>query len=82
MNQALFEKLYVDESVADALFNPPFDELLEARDTTTATVHRSGSLTDIVLGQGSNRGVMVEVSGLEPPTSTSLTEARKATTND
>ena len=73
MNQALFEKLYIDESVADALFNPPFDELLEVRDAmvavpTPATVHRSGSLADIVLGQGSNKGVMVGAEGLEPPT--------------
>ena len=59
MNQALFEKLYIDETVADALFNPPFDELREALDANPATVHRSGSLADIVLGQGSNKGVMV-----------------------
>ena len=33
MNLALFEKLYVDDDkVTDADFNPPFDELLAARD--------------------------------------------------
>ncbi len=57
MNLALFEKLYVDDDkVTDADFNPPFDELLAARDaangSTASTSRSSATRTDIPVGEG------------------------------
>ena len=59
MNKVIFERLYVDETIADATFNPPFDELLEALDTKQTAGQRRESLAALLQGQGSNKGVMV-----------------------
>ena len=83
MNQAIFEKLYVhQDQVDEAVFRPPFDELLAARnsfqvyyrerpDQALVTGDRdesAGGFTHILLGVGSNKHAMVGADGLEPPT--------------
>ncbi len=83
MNQAIYERLYVlDDTISDAAFNPPFDELLEARDAASSIKHQKGSpagtgdpsevhtgpLATALLDRGSNKRVMVGAEGLEPPT--------------
>jgi len=90
MNDAIFEKLYVeDDEIEGAVFRPPFDELLQARDEIqraqadgTNRVKENarrgpdlGPLAALYFDGGSNKGLMVEVSGLEPPTSTLRTWA-------
>lgn len=72
MNQAVFEKLYVIEgSVTDAVFDAPFDELIQARSEISITPgkggkrrHTSGSLAAALSDDGSNKRVMVMVGGL------------------
>jgi hypothetical protein len=69
MNQAVFEKLYViEDSVTEAVFNPPFDELLQARSDLSKVPGKFGrprrpseSLATALSGVGSNKRVMVEV---------------------
>ena len=82
MNQAIYAKLYVYEDAGiDAVLNPPFDELLEAKQALTraksdglrATNNQPGTLAGVLLAGGSNKRVMVEVTGLEPATSTMRT---------
>jgi DNA invertase Pin-like site-specific DNA recombinase len=81
MNQAIYAKLYVYEDTGiDAVFNPPFDELLEAKQALTSAkpdgfraTNRPGTLAAVLLDGGSNKRVMVEVTGFEPATSTMRT---------
>ena len=82
MNQAIYAKLYVYEDAGiDAVLNPPFDELLEAKqalaraktDGLPVTNNQPGTLAGVLLAGGSNKRVMVEVTGLEPATSTMRT---------
>jgi site-specific DNA recombinase len=82
MNQAIYAKLYVYEDTGiDAVLNPPFDELLEAKQALTraksgglrAMDNQPGTLAGVLLAGGSNKRVMVEVTGLEPATSTMRT---------
>jgi DNA invertase Pin-like site-specific DNA recombinase len=85
MNQAFYEKLYLfDDTISGPAFNPPFDELLQAKHalstaarTGDASGRPSGPPTGAFLDGGSNKRVMVmvEVSGLEP-TSAPLTGYR------
>ncbi len=76
MNQAIFEKLYViEDTITDAVFNAPFDELIQAKDalsvhavTEEAAGSPSGSLAAALSDDGSSKRVMVGAEGLEPPT--------------
>jgi hypothetical protein len=85
LNQAVFDKIYViDENVTEATFNPPFDELMLARQAAHESGRKglfltsrpepeggtAGLLAAALFGRGSSKGLLVEVSGLEPPTST------------
>ena len=77
MNLAIIEKLYVHEDEVDgAIFRPPFDELLAARDAVqvyqrdrsdapVASDDRlsASGLAQVLLGDGSNKGVMVDLMG-------------------
>ena len=92
MNEAVFEKLYVDDGVVtEVVFQQPFEDLMGAqeiarsrpmyeRKTSWPTLDWSFSYfgsenfsadwVGILFGDGLSKGLMVEVSGLEPPTST------------
>jgi Ferritin-like len=88
LNQALFEKVYIREertvTVTDAVFQVPFDDLLAARDIAREariagrTVVREdgqvGTLASTFVN-GSKRSELVEVTGLEPATSTMRTSS-------
>ena len=71
MNQAIYAKLYVYEDTGiEAVLNPPFDELLEAKQALTRAkpdglraMSRPGTLAGVLLAGGSNKRVMVEVLG-------------------
>ncbi len=82
LNQAIFEKLYVhQDQVDEAVYRPPFDELLAARNAVQVYYRErpdqapvaddyegsAGGLTHILLDVGSNKRVMVGAEGLEPP---------------
>ena len=86
LNQAIFEKLYIDDNeVTDHVLREPFAELHEAQIRITIDKHGVGKrrrtepaidqtkadllVTALSVG-GSSKAAMVEVSGLEPPTST------------
>ena len=80
MNLAIFDKLYVfDDTVDEAVFNPPFDDLLAIRDqwTWVAPEHPDGSdpehLSGIFLDGVSSKDLMVEVTRFELATSTMRT---------
>ena len=81
MNQAVYAKLYVYEDTGiEGVLNPPFDELLEAKQALTRAkrsgaraTNRPPTLAGVLLDGGSNKQVMVEVTGLEPATSTMRT---------
>jgi DNA invertase Pin-like site-specific DNA recombinase len=84
MNDAIFEKLYVqDDEIDGAVFRPPFDELLQARDEIQRTARAGaengvkengrrgpdlGPLAALYFDGGSNKGLMVGAEGLEPTT--------------
>ncbi len=86
LNRALFHKLYVrDDEIVDAVLHEPFDEFIAARAsqafqaafpawgpfTPGISTNKTDRLeTALFVGGGSSNPVMVEVSGLEPPTST------------
>jgi site-specific DNA recombinase len=84
LNLAIFEKLYViDDYISDAVFNPPFDELIRVQRALASREDQeaagrsndfgeteAGGLAGIFLGDGLSKPILVEVSGLEPPTST------------
>jgi site-specific DNA recombinase len=81
MNQAVYAKLYVyEDTEIEAILNPPFDELLEAKQALTRpnrsgthATNRPRTLAGVLLDGGSNKRVMVGVMGLEPTTSTMRT---------
>ncbi len=76
MNQGVFEKVYViEDAISDAVFNPPFDELVQTKTALSADAsnagdsgHSSGSLAAALSDDGSSKRVMVELTGLEPAT--------------
>jgi hypothetical protein len=75
MNQAIYTKLYIFEvTITDAVFNPPFDELADAKVAISKSSkvrrqeHSPGSLELALSRVGSNKRVMVELIGLEPTT--------------
>ena len=78
MNDAIFEKLYVqDDEIDGAVFRPPFDGLLQARDEIqraetdgTDRVKENGRrgpdlgpLAALYFDGGSNKGLMVALGG-------------------
>jgi site-specific DNA recombinase len=93
LNQAIFERLYVDDNeVTDHVLREPFAELHEAQERLTVGNGSVGRrprtersvdqakadlLVTALSSQGSSKTAMVEVSGLEPPTSTLRTFARR-----
>ena len=79
LNGAIFERLYVfEDRITDQVYRPPFDELVGAHKVCVGTTNErtvddtsgAGLLATALYGGGSSRTAMVEVSGLEPPTST------------
>jgi len=83
LNQAFFEKLYIDDSeVTGLVLTKPFGDLVGAQqvlreqrgskkqDPTSGQASSVNPFLAIQYGKGSSKRLMVEVSGLEPPTST------------
>jgi site-specific DNA recombinase len=78
MNSAIYDKLFVfEDTITEATFNPPFNDLLTLRDQWDRIPNRDNEngghrdhTPDISLDGGSSKRVMVEVMGLEPTTST------------
>ena len=86
LNRALFHKLYVrDDEIAGAVLHEPFDEFVAAGASEACLkafpgwgpfdpgirLNKTDRLEAALFGSGgSSNPVMVEVSGLEPPTST------------
>ena len=60
MNQAIFERLYVfDDSIGEAVFRPPFDELMEAKEFALSLASSIGTV-ELVTPHGSPKGASAD----------------------